>query len=60
MKAGRPEALAARGEERGVGRFDGLAASTVTTVREVGINKTDERQVTCSAGGRGGIVLIIL
>ena len=36
---GRPEA--ARGEERGVGRFDGLAASTATTVREVGINKTE-------------------
>ena len=38
-KAGRPEV--ARGEEGGVGRFDGLAASTATTVREVGINKTE-------------------
>ena len=34
-KAGRPEA--ARGEERGIGRFNGLA----TTVRKVGINKTE-------------------
>ena len=35
---------AARGEEtlRGVGRFDGLeTTSTATTVREVGINKTE-------------------
>ena len=38
-KAGRPEA--ARGEERGIGKFDGLAASTATTVRKVGINKTE-------------------
>ena len=34
-------AEAARGEERGVGMFDGLAATTATTVREVGINKTE-------------------
>ena len=35
---------AARSEEtlRGVGRFDGLAVtSTATTVRELGINKTE-------------------
>ena len=34
-------ANAARGEERGVGRFDSLAASTETIVSEIGINKTE-------------------
>ena len=38
-KASRPED--ARGEEKGVGRFDGLVASTATTVWDVGINKTE-------------------
>ena len=48
-KAGRPEA--ARGEERGSGRFYGLAASTAATVREVGINST-ERQAGNAQRGR--------
>ena len=37
--AGRPEAACC--EERGVGKFDGLATSTATTVWEVGIKKTE-------------------
>ena len=36
---------------RVVGRFDGLAASTAATVREVGINKT-ERQAGKAQRGR--------
>ena len=48
-KAGRPEA---RGEVRGVGSFDGLAASTATTVREVGINKTERQAGSAQRAGR--------
>ena len=43
-----------RGEERGVGRFDGLAATTATTVREgrSASTKPNDRQATRSGARR--------